>query len=260
MAVAIRELESEANTSGIPDRSRSGGIADDPEWTKLLSSMRTEVLAELIAAQFVNKMHTKRLSTLSTGIEALADTFSIPLAANIGQLLHHATVEKEFEDAFQRLGLWSRPYFSRTSPDPEFDFWKRSGRQGARWLVRKIRTEGGNETLNGVADVLSKLGTTSLFEILENLEDRPSVDQAYCLLNTIGRMGRQADGVIGRIVRAVGGYIRHPDLDVREAAIFATSALPPADALQILRSALATESDPTVKEAIRKEIEDRLTE
>jgi hypothetical protein len=252
MAVAIRESRAETEErlplSHLPDIASQRERFDNSD----------ELIWKLESVRFAAKLaeFQRKKGTTLPAAEFLG-TFPVPVP-------HVETRfqcdENELERAYDRLGLWAGPYSSRSGIKSELDFWRASGRQGVSWLIQRTRSESGNDTLNAVANVLSNLGTTALSTILGYLQAHPTPDQAYCLLDALGRMGRQSQDVADRVAVTIMRYIAQRDLDLRQAAVSATSALPPANALEILRSALVTETDPTITEIIREEIEERIRE
>ena len=252
MAVAVSESPAET------EKRMAVSLFPDAASLRERSDNSDELIRKLESAQFAAKLAEFKFKKGTT----------LPAADFLGTfpvLIPHVEArfqcdEKELEKAYDRLGLWAGPYSSRSGIKSELDFWRASGRQGVSWLVQRICAESGNDTLNAVANVLSNLGTTALSTILGNLQAHPTPDQAYCLLDALGRMGRQNEDIADRVAVTIMRYIAQSDLDLRQAAVAATSALPTANALEILRSALDTETDPTITETIREEIEERITE
>lgn len=251
MPVAIRQprAETEDRTAALL---RSVGPA-----IERLGVDRDKLIRDIVSARSSAVLAAYQLRE-GTTLPA-AEAFEVLLPPN-AEATGSADTEKGFERAYARLGLWAGRYSSRSGVKSEIDFWKASGREGASWLAQRIRTESGNDTLNAVANVLSSLGNTALSMILGYLQANPTPDQAYCLLDALGRMGRQCDTASGRTASIIERYLSHRDPDVRQAAISATAALPRAKSLEILRSALASEHDPAVTKGIREEIADRAAE
>jgi hypothetical protein len=165
--------------------------------------------------------------------------------------------EKEFENAFDRLGLWGGPYSSRQGIMSQWDFWRRQGPKGTAWLLNKVRHDNGNETVNAVSNVLANIGPAALPTILTYLQRNPSSDQARCLLDALSHLGPQETTDADQIARVIERFINSTDSDLRLSAIAATSVLPSLLAIQILTSAFTAETDSTVRGIIRDEIRER---
>lgn len=268
MAMAIRESgSSRENKYGIErfplgDYPKPGQIPSTDLMEICVGAPDDVVILGLLPAEQSRLLANRLAEGLSWGATLLpvVDTAStFPLLVSVGEV-PQSSLDKQFEDAYENFGIWKGPYASRTGNKSQIEFWKRAGYEGIYWLIRRIRGEGGNETLNAVASVLAKLGPSALSAILGTLETRPTTDQAYCLLRSIGRMGPQANIFSHRLASTIEKYIDHPDADVREAAVSATSALPAAKAIQVLRTALAQETDAGIAEFIEEEIEERKTD
>src|SRR5205823_5356066 len=80
------------------------------------------------------------------------------------------------------LGAWKGPLAAREVQDAALRFWRSSGEEGVRWLVRRLRDEFHLETLHGVASLLADLGEIILGPVFEELSQAASRDQALGLL------------------------------------------------------------------------------
>ncbi len=190
-------------------------------------------------------------------VPRVVDTLPLFLAA---ETTHGPTIETKFDLAFKKFGSWKGPFASKVGTDSEIDFWRRAGQRGIYWLIGRTRTEHDNETLDSVATVLSKLGLPAREAITRNLEAQPTVDQAICLLRAIGHVHLEVGRGYERIVQIMRRYLTHPDPDVREAAISATTALLAEDARNVLRGVLRNENDPFLRDLITDELKGRAAE
>jgi hypothetical protein len=220
--------------------------------------LRPEITRDLdlarIAAMFVQ--YQRKNDTFSTTTDLLEN---LPLSLPDQEIflpLH----ETELERAFQRLGAWDGPFTSKLGSRNELRFWTNRGSQGIVWLLNRFGSETGNETLNAVSHLLSQLGPVAETSILRFLQTDLRSDQAYCLLDALSRMGPRSGNSVGRIAGTLKRYIENPDIDVRQAAVSATSILPAVNALEILRIATISETDSTIQKAIREEISARIRE
>jgi hypothetical protein len=165
--------------------------------------------------------------------------------------------ELKYEEAFERMGLWGGPHSSREALEKQWEFWREQGSRGSAWLLEKVGRENGNESMNAAANVLANMGPDSGSLILQHLRGSLSVEQAYCLLDALARLGPQAGAVEGEFADLLRLYLLDEDIDLRLAAVTATSALSPRLALEILDLALAEEEDSDVRRAISDEIRNR---
>lgn len=168
--------------------------------------------------------------------------------------------DQELENAYGKVGSWDSLRSSRAGREAEIVFWATKGQKGIDWLIERLRSETGNESLDSAARVLSKLGAQSLPSILRTLNFQPSPEQAYSLLYAIARMKAIDERAQADIELLLRRYVSHPDPEVREAAIAATAVLPPSSALDVFRTALTYETDPDIIAEINEEISARNSE
>ncbi len=208
-----------------------------------------------VAESWSMRTTSTQLHTLS--VPRVVNTLPLCLAP---EAVPGPTSETTFDMAFKKFGSWKGPFASKVGTDSEIDFWRRAGLRGIYWLIGRARTEHDNETLDSVATVLSNLGLPAREAITGNLEAQPTVDQAICLLKAIAQMRFETGREYERIVHIMRRYLTHPDPDVREAAISATSALRADDARDVLRGALRNENDAFLRDSINDELKGRAAE
>jgi hypothetical protein len=227
-------------------------------YNHLPASPRHELIRELDSAQFAETIrnYLNRKRALPTVADVLG-TFPVLIPYRQTAFPFDA---RSLEKAFRRMATSTAFSSSRRDMSADLKVWRASGLQGVYWLLEKIRHETGNETLNAVANILSSLGDSALPPMVRLLQAQPAPDQAYCLLEALARFGEQNGSVVDEIASAINKYINSTDLDLRQAAVSATSALPSKNALEILRAAVRVESDATIREFIGDEINERIRE
>ena len=167
------------------------------------------------------------------------------------------TMPDNFEDQYEKIGWWKGPLATSSARQEVHDFWVSRGSRGARWLVRRLRSESHLDLLSGVANLLADLGELSLGPIVEELELEPTRDQAEALLKALawlGAAGMTAGPLAGRLIPILSAVLIHEDFDVREAACRATSLLAPGRARALLESRLAVEPSSEVRQTIEETI------
>src|SRR5205085_11708238 len=75
----------------------------------------------------------------------------------------------ETEGFYSAVGAWKGPLAAREVQDEALRFWRSSGEEGVRWLMRRLRDEFHLETLHGVASLLADLGEIILDPVFEDL-------------------------------------------------------------------------------------------
>src|SRR4051812_31113458 len=88
----------------------------------------------------------------------------------------------EAERFYNPLGAWKGPLTAREVQEEAFDFWRSSGEEGVRWLVRRLREEHHAETLHAPGSLLADLGEIIFGPVFEELSRGAAGDQALCLL------------------------------------------------------------------------------
>lgn len=162
-----------------------------------------------------------------------------------------------FEEQYQRIGWWKGPHATPAARQGVREFWESWGPRGARWLVRRLRSESHLDLLSGVANLLADLGEVSLRPILDELEFEASRDQAEALLKALawlGAAGATAGVFAGQLTPILAAFLTHDDPDLREAACRATSLLAPGRARALLESRLAVELSIEVRQTIEEMI------
>lgn len=159
------------------------------------------------------------------------------------------------ESFYQNLGRWKGP---RAAPEVKAAteaFWLGSGREGAAWLVQRLRTESHIEPLHAAGSFLAALGEAALGPIIEGLAGQPAEDQGIALLRALGWMAedpampRQPGDTLGLVILQ---FLNDDVADLREAAAGAALLLPPDRATRWLKSRLAVERDEDVLVTIRE--------
>jgi predicted HTH domain antitoxin len=155
------------------------------------------------------------------------------------------------------LGAWRGPLSARAVQDEALEFWRSTGEDGVRWLVRRLRDEHHVDALHGVASLLADLGEGILGPVFEELSSHASSDQALALLRALGWLGeskgaRRLKDAQAELVLA--DLLQDNEADVREAAAQALRLLSQEKAVRWLTHRLRDEAD----EEVRATIEDEL--
>jgi len=163
----------------------------------------------------------------------------------------------DFEEQYQKIGWWKGPQATSSARKAVQDFWARQGPRGARWLVRRLRSESHLDLLSGVANLLADLGEVSLRPVVDELEFDPSRDQAEALLKALGWLaaaGLTSGLFAGQLAPILAAFLTRDDPDLREAACRATSLLAPQRALGLLEPCLPVESSAEVRQTMEETI------
>ena len=163
----------------------------------------------------------------------------------------------DFEEQYQKIGWWKGPHATPAARQDVRDFWASRGCRGARWLVRRLRSESHRDLLSGVTNLLADLGEFSLQPIVDELESGPSHEQAEALLKALGWLGTAgmtAGLLTGQLAPILAAFLAHDDLDLRQTACRATSLLAPERALALLEPRLPVESSTEVRQTIKETI------
>jgi HEAT repeats len=162
--------------------------------------------------------------------------------------------QEEAERHYQALGRWKGPLAAKDVQAAAQAFWRGSGVEGARWLVRRLRDEFHVETLHWAGSTLARMGTVAIGPILEALQGDAPPDQAVAVLHALGWIGEHetTDHPLAELVLVK--YLLHEDPDVRETACIALRLLPPERARTWLTRRLRDETDGEVRRTIEEEL------
>jgi HEAT repeats len=161
---------------------------------------------------------------------------------------------RRFESEYKKLG-WTRGRYSSTRErDKARAFWVRSGADGARWLVQRIRDEPHVDVLDHVANLLADMGPACMSPILEKLREAPTLEQADVLLTAIGWLRESSNP---QLLEVLADYARHQSADVRETCVLATRALGQSEAVRFLQEWRGTETNAEVIGVLDAEIASR---
>ncbi len=162
------------------------------------------------------------------------------------------------EAMYQRIGWWKRPNATAEARTLVCDFWRDQGDQGLRWLVSRLRPEGHIDLLDGVASILAQIGDTAIPPVLDELERRPSRDQAEALLKALGWIGEQGNvaspPLVARLGPVLATFLSGDDPGLREWAARATRLLPRERAVALLEGLLNAEPEADVRHAIQETV------
>jgi len=162
-------------------------------------------------------------------------------------------LREKFEHYYRKIGWWRGPNASQDVRKSVRDFWAHSGSVGAKWLIDKIARETHIDVLDGVSNLLSDIGPSSIDPIIYKLKAKPTRDQVEVLLKALGwiEAPRHAIAIPQVILESVlQDYLWHTESDIRSAACAATRILPGSGARALLERRRRVESDPEVLEAI----------
>jgi hypothetical protein len=162
-----------------------------------------------------------------------------------------------FEDEYQKIGWWKGPHATPEARTLVRDFWRSSGEEGVRWLVRRLRDEFHLETFHAVASLLADLGEVILGPVLEELARGAGGDQPLCLLWALDSLSESApnlrlEGVQAELVLA--DLLQDDDPDLREEAAQAMRLLSPERAVRWLEHRLRDETNAEVRQTIEREL------
>ena len=133
-------------------------------------------------------------------------------------------------------------------------FWLGSGREGAAWLVERLRSETHVDPLNAAGSFLADLGPMAVGPIFEALVNDPAEDQGIALLKALGWMAEKSSTTRvagGRLESVIVLFLNDNLADLREAAARAALLLPSDRAVHWLKFRLALEQDGDVELTIR---------
>jgi hypothetical protein len=162
----------------------------------------------------------------------------------------------EAERYYSPLGAWKGPLAVREIQDEALRFWRRSGEEGVRWLIQRLRDEFHLETLHGVASLLADLGESILAPVFEELSRGASRDQALCLLWALDSLIESDPSLrfeASEAELALADLLQNDDSDVREAAAEAMRLLRPERAVRWLEHRLRDETDTEVRQTVQRE-------
>ena len=164
----------------------------------------------------------------------------------------------DLEKAYQRIGWWKGPQSPRDLRRESHAFWAQLGKKRIRWLVSRLRRERNIEVLQGAAFLLASLGPAIVAPILDELDGTPVKDNGLALLGALGKLSPKVGRANQtRLRNTLYRYLRHPLLELREAAAAATAILPAQRAVHLLQEALRVETDQVVRETLKDAIADR---
>jgi hypothetical protein len=179
-------------------------------------------------------------------------------AAEVSSTLAPPCSEEGFEDVYQKIGWSKGPNATPEAQALVREFWRLQGARGLRWLVNRLRRERHIDLLDGVASLLAQAGLAGIPPILDELERRPSRDQAEALLKALGWMGEQGleaePSSVTRLEMALSMFLHHDDTGVREWAARAARLVPREQAVRLLRSQFDVEPDADVRQAMEETI------
>jgi hypothetical protein len=163
----------------------------------------------------------------------------------------------EAEHYYQPLGAWKGPSSSREVKRECVEFWRSSGEEGVRWLVRRLREEHHVETLHAAASLLADLGEIVLGPIFEELSRGARGDQPLCLLWALDSLS-ESDPTL-RLESAqdelvLAGLLQNEEPDVREGAAEAMRLLASERAVRWLEHGLLDESNEDVRRTLEREL------
>lgn len=162
------------------------------------------------------------------------------------------------EQHYQALGRWKGPLAAPEVQAASKQFWLGLGREGATWLVRRLRTETHVDALHAAGSLLADFGQTAAEPIVEALNSNPAEDQGIVLLKALGWMAEKPSTSRvsrGSLEPVIFLFLNDDVADLREAAARAALLLPPDRAARWLRFRLALEQDEDVRLTICEELD-----
>jgi hypothetical protein len=166
--------------------------------------------------------------------------------------------QDSLETMYQKIGWWKGPNATAEARTVVCDFWRNQADQGLQWLVSRLRTEWHIDLLDGVTSILAHIGDTAIPPVLDELERRPSRDQAEALLKALGSLGEQGDAVSPPLAERLGlvlaTFLSGDDPELRGWAARAARLLPGERAVGLLAGLLDAEPDADVRHAIQETV------
>jgi hypothetical protein len=190
---------------------------------------------------------------------------TLPGAEQLGSKPSDAIVRAsgldQLEGAYQAIGSRRNGLTAVESAGREKAFWQRAGLNGVYWLLSRLRRETDTQVLRSSAVLLSELGERAINPVLLVLDSPWIEPQAHCLLTAVGWMNCTLNrSQVACLKKVVARGLRHPNVDLREAAVSASTLLPAQDAVTVLRDALQGEMDDLVLELLSEAIGERESE
>jgi hypothetical protein len=165
------------------------------------------------------------------------------------------------EEAYQQIGWWKGPKPPSELRRENQKFWATAGEKGIHWLVARLRPERNIEVLHGAASLLASLGPVVVLPILDELDGTRPGDNGLALLGALGKLSPNVGRAhLTRLSNTLCRYLRHPLLELREAAATASAILPALVAVDMLKGALRAETRAVVRETLEDAIAERLEE
>ncbi len=162
-----------------------------------------------------------------------------------------------FEEEYQKIGWWTGPYATPEARESRREFWRSSGMDGIRWLVRRLRQERRIDVLDDAASLLAELGEFILIPAFEELARSRSRDQALCLLWALVSLSESAPTLrieAGPSEPILAARLHDDDPDIREAAAEAMRLLGPERSARWLEQQLRDETNDEVRQTIEREL------
>jgi len=168
--------------------------------------------------------------------------------------------EKRFRKEYLRLGTVTGDLATAEGRARAGLFWTDWGAYAAEWLILRLRDETNVDVVAGVVDVLTSLGEESVVPILRALEKQPEAEKAASLLEALEWIDLSDNLPLARdVADKIKVYLSDEKYELREVAYYATRALPPAIATELLELSLTWEMS-DLREFVASEIRDRNSE
>jgi len=135
--------------------------------------------------------------------------------------------------------------------------WLDVGADAAKWLINRLRAEQHPETIFGIAETITELGTVALPIVLAELERYEAKQEYAVLVEALAWMTPpQQPLLMSRIAGVIDRYLASPHIDCQVAAAQLTRILNNDDAARTRLEVAKRRAGPR----LREEIEDLLNE
>lgn len=158
---------------------------------------------------------------------------------------------------YRPIGWHKAPYGDQKTQGKVRHFWvSQSDPSDFRWLLTKASTEHNVEVLDALSDILSErlsLNTTLISDVLGFLET-DNVSFQETILRAFQWTSIEEESEVARLAEALTTFFGSREETIREAAYFATRALPNTMATELLKEANAYELNTTLRDVISEEL------
>lgn len=137
--------------------------------------------------------------------------------------------------------------FTHKDIEKEISFWNSWGVVGAQCLLEKTVCCEDVAFLHFVSDMLAAAGPEILPLLKEYIVTHDSIDQVVMILQAISKIGEDNSVNDDSWKDIIISYLESPDIELREAAPYATRVLSDEAAYQVLTVHLAKENDDFLK-------------